>query len=132
MINIGETSYQIIMATEIIGLSHLEREIVANVVRFNHSSFNYDWQRSGAADMDRASFLVVAKLTAILRMASGLDRSHKQKLKGLKAVLQENKLILTVDTQEDITLEKGFFERRGEFFQEVFSIEPVLKQRKIF
>lgn len=65
-------------------------------------------------------------------MASGLDRSHKQKLKGLKASLSEKKLILMVDTQEDITLEKGYFERRGEFFQEVFSVEPVLKQRKIF
>ena len=132
MINIGETSYQIIMATEIIGLSHLEREIVANVVRFNHSRYIYDWQQAGAAGLDGASFLIVAKLTAILRMASGLDRSHKQKLKGLKASLSEKKLILMVDTQEDITLEKGYFERRGEFFQEVFSVEPVLKQRKIF
>jgi len=137
MTDIGETSYQIIMATEIIGLSHLEREIVANVVRFNHSKFIYDWQQSqdggqGGGGLDRTTFLVVAKLTAILRMASGLDRSHKQKLKGLKASLQDNRLILTVDTQEDITLEKGYFERRGEFFQEVFSVEPVLKQRKLF
>ena len=130
--NIGETSYQIIMATEIIGLSHQEREIVANVVRFNHSKFIYDWQKSGEAGPDRASALVVAKLTAILRLASGLDRSHKQKLKGLKAVLQDSRLLITVDAQEDITLEKEFFQRRGEFFQEVFSIEPVLKQRKNF
>ena len=41
MINIGEASYDIIMATEMIGLSHMEREIVANVVRFNHSNFVY-------------------------------------------------------------------------------------------
>lgn len=132
MTNIGETSYQIIMATEIIGLSHVEREIVANVVRFNHSKYIYDLQQAGAEGLDEASFLVVAKLTAILRMATGLDRSHKQKLKGLKASLTDNRLVLTVDTQEDITLEKGNFERRGEFFQEVFSVEPVLKQRKIF
>lgn len=32
MVNLGECSYSIIIATEIIGLSHLEREIVANVV----------------------------------------------------------------------------------------------------
>lgn len=46
MVNIGETSYQIIMATEIIGLSHTEREIVANVVRFNHSPFVYYGQQT--------------------------------------------------------------------------------------
>ncbi len=130
LVNTGETSYQIIRATEIIGLSHQEREIVANVVRFNHSRFVYDLQRTDS--LDRDAFLVVAKLTAILRLASCLDRSHKQKLKGLKASLKDSQLILTVDTQEDIILEKGFVEVNGEFFKEVFSVEPVLKQRKIF
>ena len=130
MVNIGENSYQIIMATEIIGLSHLEREIVANVARFNYSRFVYDSQQTSATHLDRNSYLIVAKLTAILRLAGGLDRSHKQKLNGLKASLKGNRLVLTVDTQEDITLEKGFFQIREEFFKEVFSIEPVLKQHK--
>lgn len=130
LMNIGETSYQIIMATEMIGLSHREREIVANVVRFNHSDFIYYEERVDGGGIDQASYLIVAKLTAILRLASALDRSHKQKMKGLKAVLKENQLLLSVDTQEDITLEKGFFEVKEEFFQEVFSVDPVLKQRK--
>lgn len=131
--NIGETSYDIIMATEIIGLSHLEREIVANVVRFNHSKFVYYGQmQGGSTGLDRKSYLIVAKLTAILRLANSLDRSHKQKLKGVKAVLRENELVLTVDTPEDITLEKGFFENSAEFFTEVFSVRPVLKQKKVF
>ncbi|MCM1190451.1 MAG: HD domain-containing protein [bacterium] len=131
MMNIGETSYNIIMATEIIGLSHTEREIVANVVRFNHSRFLYYGQQAGTGGLDRRAYLTVAKLTAILRLAGGLDRSHKQKLKGLKAVLQEDRLILTAESAVDITLEKGFFEERCEFFQEVFSVEPVLKQKRI-
>ncbi len=131
LVNIGETSYQIVMATEIIGLSHQEREIVANVVRFNHSKFVYDGPETDM-DLSRESFLIVAKLTAILRLANSLDRSHKQKLKNLKVVLKENQLILAVDTQEDMTLEKGFFEANGDFFKEVFSVEPVLKQKKIF
>jgi len=130
MVNIGETSYDIIMATEIIGLSHAEREIVANVVRFNHSRFIYYGQQGGVQGLDREAYLTVAKLTAILRLASGLDRSHKQKLKELKAVLKDNQLILTVDTAEDITLEKGFFKEKTDFFQEVFSVEPILKQKK--
>lgn len=131
MVNIGETAYNIIMATEIIGLSHAEREIVANVVRFNHSRFIYYGQQDGARRLDRESYLKVAKLTAILRLASGLDRSHKQKLKEVKAVLKDNQLFLTVDTAEDITLEKGFFREKAELFREVFSVEPILKQRKI-
>lgn len=130
LIDIGETSYKIIMATEMIGLSHRERMIVANVVRFNHSDFIYYGQRTDDEWLDQDSYLIVAKLTAILRLASALDRSHKQKMKSVKAQLQDHQLLLSVDTQEDITLEKGFFEAREEFFREVFSVEPVLKQRK--
>ena len=133
MINIGEASYDIIMATEMIGLSHMEREIVANVVRFNHSNFVYYGQAQDRPQgLDKESYLIVAKLTAILRLANSLDRSHKQKMKGVKAVLQENELILKVDTQEDITLEKGFFQTSTEFFKEVYSITPVIRQKKKF
>ncbi len=131
LMNIGETSYNIIMATEIIGLSHMEREIVASIVRYNHSDFEY-YEKTERKGMDKDSYLVVAKLTAILRLANNLDRSHKQKLKGVKATLQENELLLQVETQEDITLEASFFDKRTEFFTEVYRITPVLKQKKTF
>lgn len=133
MINIGEASYDIIMATEMIGLSHMEREIVANVVRFNHSNFVYYGQtQDHPQGLDKESYLIVAKLTAILRLANSLDRSHKQKMKGVKATLQDNELILKIDTQEDITLERGFFQTNTEFFKEVYSITPVIRQKKKF
>ena len=43
--NANECAYNIIMSTEIIGLSHLEREIVANVVRYNIRDFDYNMVR---------------------------------------------------------------------------------------
>ena len=130
MMDIGETSYHIIMATEMIGLSHMEREIVANVVRFNHSPFIYydDMKKN---DLTSEAYLIIAKLSAILKIANGLDRSHKQKLKGVKATLKDNELILTIDTQEDIVLEKGLFTKRARFFEEVFNIQPVIKQKRV-
>ena len=131
MVDIGETSYHIIMATEIIGLSHAEREIVANVVRFNHTPFiYYRDMRAQNTKLSKEAYLIVAKLTAILRVANGLDRSHKEKLKEIRAKLKEDELILTVDSQVDISLEKGLFEKRASFFQEVFSVRPVIRQRK--
>ena len=39
-------------------------------------------------------------------------------------------MVLMVDTPEDITLERGIFEDRADFFQEVFSVQPVIKQKK--
>ena len=131
LVNLGECSYNIIMSTEIIGLSHMEREIVANVVKYNHIDFDY-WQvMGGNSTIDRDAYLTIAKLTAILKVANGLDRSHKQKFKDVRAVLKERELIITVDDSVDITLEKGLFTKRSNFFEEVYSIRPVIRQRNL-
>lgn len=130
LMSIGENSYNILMATEIIGLSHVERQIVASIVRFTHSDFQY-YGQTGISGLDRNSYLIVAKLTAVLRLANSLENSYKQKVKDLKARLQENELVLQVDAQEDITLEASLFDERAKFFTEVFSITPILKQKKI-
>lgn len=131
MVDLAECSYQIIMATEIIGLSHVEREIVANVVKFNHSEFVY-YHELESKSIDREAYLVMAKLTAILRIANGLDRSHKEKFTDIKAALKDNILMITVETPVDITLEKGLFGHRAAFFEEVFSVRPVIKQKRNF
>ena len=130
LVNLGDCSYNIIMSTEIIGLSHREREIVANVVKFNHMPFeSYDVivVNSGMSEDD---YLIIAKLTAILRVANALDRSHKQKFKDVKMSLKDGKLEIFVDTRDDITVEKGLFKNRADFFEEVFFVKPVIRQKK--
>ena len=132
MMNLAECSYAIIMSTEIIGLSHREREIVANVVKYNHLDFDYYHQHDLHENrMDKEEYLTIAKLTAILRVANALDRSHKQKCRDIKAVIKEDQLTIVINTTEDLTLEKGLFGHRADFFEEVFSIRPVIRQKKV-
>ncbi len=126
----GECAYHIVMSTEIIGLSHLEREIVANVVKYNTMEFIYYEKVLASSKIDKNSYLIIAKLTAILRVANALDRSHKEKFKSVNVKRKEKQLIITVNTFEDITLEKGLFREKADFFEEVFSIRPVIKQKK--
>ncbi len=128
LVNLGECSYNIIMSTEIIGLSHMERKIVANVVKYNHMDFDYYEVMGQNGITDKTTYLTIAKLTAILKIANGLDRSHKQKFKDIKATLKEGKLIIMVDAAVDITLEKGLFGKRADFFEEVYSVRPVIRQ----
>ena len=125
--NVGESSYSIITVTEIIGLSHIEREIVANIVKYSTESFEY-YGTLEALDVN--SYLRIAKLTAIIRLAEGLDLSHKGKCNNMKIMNDENKMILTVETNADMTLEMELFGQSSMFFQEVFHIEPVLRQKK--
>ena len=120
----AECGYSIIMATEMIGLSHAEREIVANMVRFNKTNFDYN------AHMGKESYLKIAKLTAIFRVADGICRSYRTKVKNVKFAIREDELVITVDADDEITLEKGFFGRKASMFEEVFGIRPVLRQKK--
>ncbi len=127
---VGECSYNIVMNTEIIGLSHTEREIIANVVKFNHEDFLYYEEMAKDSLMDRNTYLTIAKLTAILRVANGLDRSHKQKFKDIRINLDGNELIIHVDSTKEIELEKGLFVNKAKFFEEVYNIKPIIKQKR--
>ncbi len=129
MSNLGECSYNIISSTEIIGLSHKEREMVAHVVKYNHTAFPY-YETLEHPMFEKQEYLIIAKLTAILRVANGLDRSHRQKFKNIKARLIDDELQIFVDTLEDITLERGMLQIRAGFFEEVFSVRPIIRQKK--
>lgn len=128
--NVSECAFNIIMATEIIGLSHTEREMIAYTVKFNTSRFQTYEELAASAGLGQSEYMVVAKLTAILRLVNALDRTHQQKCKNVTVVLKENKLRITAATQEDLSLEAGTFSEKAEFFEEIFNVHPVFKQRK--
>lgn len=128
MFSRGECGYNIIMATEIIGLSHREREIVANIVKYN--TVNLPAFDTIPDTMNSDTYLVILKLVSILRVSNSLVRSHKQKFQNLKASINGKKLILTIDTLEDITLEYGLFPPKADFFEEIYGIRPVIRKKK--
>lgn len=123
-------AYNIIMSSEIIGLSHREREIVALTVLYNTLPIDsYDNLQS---KIDKQGYITVAKLSAILRVANALDQSHKQKFKNIRISLKERELNIIVETLEDISLEQALFENKTAYFEKVFSIKPVLKEKRVF
>lgn len=129
---VSDCSYSIIMATEIIGLSHLEREVIANVVKYNTKEFEYYDVITAYSEMHKEEYLLITKLTAILRVTNALDRSHQQNFENAKFTLKDDKLVITVETQKDITLEKALFEEKADFFEEVFSVRPMIRQKRHF
>lgn len=124
----AEAAFNIIMSTEIIGMSHMERVMVAQIVKYNTMEFDYNSDL--VEGQYKSMYLTITKLTSILRVANALDRSHKQKMSSLKVKLDENRLYLTTSTYEDIVLEKGLFDEKAAFFEEVYGIKPVIRQRR--
>lgn len=132
-----DCAYNIIMATEIIGLSHVEREIVANVVKYHAQKFRYDEVEVSAKPSKGSRLtasenlpLTIAKLTAILRLANSMDRSHAGKLSDCKLSVKDGKLVIITGYDGDVTLERMSIEDKGDFFEEIFGIRPVLKQKR--
>lgn len=115
----AEASYNIIRTTEIIGLSHEERMTIARVVKYNTADFDY-------TDMS----VTESKLTAILRLANALDRSHRQKLQHIRVGLEDSILSITASTYEDIVLENGLFKEKAKLFEEIYGVKPVLRCRR--
>lgn len=122
-----ENSYKIIMSSEIIGISHRERVIVANIVRFNSEYFP-PFEEIGD-DISREDYITIVKLCAILKLANVLDKSNTQKIRQVGVSLKDSSLLITAYTMADITLEKGLFHRKADVFEEAFGIRPVLKRK---
>ena len=124
-----ECAYNIIMESEIIGLSHLERQIVASAVLYN--TYPLEDYEELADKLDQDSYMIVAKLSAILRIANAMDRSHKQKFKNVKAAVRGKQLVMTIETGDNIILEKGLFMLKADLFERVFGIKPVIKEKRV-
>lgn len=123
----GEAAYSIIMSTEIIGLSHRERKIVANIVKYNHLDFLYDSELENEYQADKEGYLTIVKLVAILKVANGLDRSRKQKCGTIRAKIVGDILEISVKADSDFLLEQGLFDKRAQLFGESYSLKPVIK-----
>ncbi len=122
----SDCSYVIIMSSEILGLTHKEREMIATTVAFNRKPLeNYD---SLSDRFTQDEYIIIVKLLAILKVANALDRSHKQKIKNVSMKVKDDELIIAIESNVSIALEKGLFNKNADFFQQIFSIRPVLKE----
>ena len=66
-------------------------------------------------------------------IAYPVDKSKhidKQKFKNIKTSVKNQLLTITTESIEDISLERVLFKEKADFFEEVFGIRPVLKQKK--
>ena len=122
-------SFSIIMSSEILGLTHKERLMVAYIAASNrHDIPKYD---DVSGDFTKPEYMTILKLIAILRVANAMDRSHKQRLKKIKMSVRDNMLIISLEAEGSISLEKGMFFDKAEFFESVFAIRPVIKEKKL-
>lgn len=120
-------SYQLIMATDILGLSDRDKHIIA-LAAYYHANRLFDQSKKTAPVVERELVPLVAKLAAILRLADALDRSYQQKIKTLSIVQKGTTLRMQAHSKQDLTLEAWTFKDKSSFFEEVYGLEAILER----
>jgi exopolyphosphatase/guanosine-5'-triphosphate,3'-diphosphate pyrophosphatase len=112
-------SQYLLSASEVFGLSRDDMALISNVARYHRKS---PPQKSHLPFMalDRATRVVVNKLSSILRIANALDADHLQKVKDLRLVSDEGNWVLEVTGGGDLTMERLVALSRSDLLTEVF------------
>ncbi len=121
-------SYNIINAADILGLNERETSIVANIARYHSRELPSEDNR-GYRILSNEDKVLVSKLTAIIRLADALDRSHAQKVQGVDINFKGNELTVTVSGMEAILIDEWTFIKKSSFMQEVFGVKTIIKKR---
>ena len=124
-----DNAYYLVLNTEIIGFSEDEKHIIANVIRFNSNGEVPEYTEV-ASEMSHMSYVRMLKMAAILRLANGMDRSHLQRIQNVRVTVKDAELKIMANTIYDITLEQGMMETRANFFEQIYGLRPVLRQKR--
>jgi exopolyphosphatase/guanosine-5'-triphosphate,3'-diphosphate pyrophosphatase len=112
-------TYYLVAHADLPGFSDHERELVALVARYHRRSV----PSRGRADLKTLSSSelgAVRKLTAILRVADALDRSHHQPVRRVAARLRDRSVRLAIGARGPLDLELWDAEREAALFRRVF------------
>lgn len=125
----------IIRNSDLMGFKEDEIEIMANVARYHRRSTpkkrHPHFKHMSPENKER-----VKKLSGIIRVADGLDRSHYQNVRGLDIVKEEKTITIKISTEADPQLEIWGAMRKSSLFEEVtqkkLQIESVEQYAPVF
>lgn len=118
-------SSYIILNSEIFGLSHDDVALIAAIAKF-HKGTRFPHEDAAVRLLSRSSRMTILKLSAILRLADALDRSHRQTLKNFTLGISQDTVTIRAKNHSNITLEQLAVKEKGDLFESVFGYKIVL------
>ncbi len=118
-------SQYIISHSDIFGITKENMTIISNVARYHRGK----GPQSGASDfyaLPRLDRMAVLKLTAILRVADALDRSHGQRIQSFDTDFKGDTFILKLHGVQDTILEKIAMKEKADLFESIFGYKVIL------
>ncbi len=100
--------------------------LVSLVARYHRRSSPQP-DHEGYATLDRNDRVAVSKLACILRIAIALDESRSQRISNVKCRPDRDRLILTAQGVEDVSLEQLTLRQTGSLIEETFGLNVLLR-----
>lgn len=112
-------SYYLIRHADLPGVADRERELIALTARY-HRRAAPERSHPDVSDLSQAEFLIVRKLSTLLRLADALDRGHHQSVRRLKAGVVNGAVVLRLEGRGPLDLEVWDAEHDAALFRRVF------------
>lgn len=115
-------SYHLIIHSDMSGFTGRHLQIVANIARYHRKAEPKKSHASYRA-LAPADRKLVRALSAILRVADGLDRTHTQRVRGVGMEMRGRLARLRVDAAEEPAVDIWGAARKGRLFEKVFDCD---------
>ena len=112
-------SREMILSDSNLPFNNSTRLMVANIARYHNKGKPNKTDEKYALLIPEEAHKV-NELSAILRVADGLDASHNRVVKSLKARATEDSIILECLTDNDYTMEEDAIRKKRKLFKKVF------------
>ena len=118
-------SHYIITNSEIFGLDREDLDIVALIALYHRGSSKPQDDKNFQI-LPRAERMTILKLTAILRIADALDRSHRQKLMDFSIKRHQDTLTITTPGTHNTALENIALVQKADMFESIFGYKILI------
>ena len=115
----------IVNNSEIFGLNRDDKSIVAQIISFHRGS-KMPQEDEEFRLLSRSRRMTVLKLSAILRVADALDRTHKQHLYNFNISFAKDSITFRTKGHNNLSLEKLAVSEKGDLFENIFGYKIVL------
>jgi len=120
-------SLYIIKNSELLGFNEREINIIANVARYHRKSLPKE-THADYANMDINSKNIISLLSAILRIADSLDRTHTQRIYDVETLIESDAIRIKLKVNNAVPeIELWSLERRKSLFEKVFGKKLVVE-----
>ncbi len=112
-------AYHLILHGDLRGFSPGEVELIANVARYHRRAFPKK-KHANFGRLERSDQILVEQLSAILRVADGLDRTHGQVVTGVRCEVKDDRVRLILQAPRNPGVDLADAQRKGALFEKAF------------